>query len=134
MLLNAFLACGARHLTLVNPAYHEDKALHYYDTATRLILASLQNQNRDTAMCATTAIILNVYEIMSERPLQRMNHIAGARALLKECGWTARTPGIGGACFWLNVSMVRLSSPHPLTPPPLTPHRSSSAVSASIGQ
>ncbi|KAA8914690.1 hypothetical protein FN846DRAFT_483169 [Sphaerosporella brunnea] len=27
MLLNAFLACGARHLTLVNPAYKEDKAL-----------------------------------------------------------------------------------------------------------
>ncbi|KAF8241606.1 hypothetical protein K440DRAFT_641795 [Wilcoxina mikolae CBS 423.85] len=109
MLLNAFLACGARHLTLVNPAYHEDKALNYYDTATRLILASLQNQNRDTEICATTAIILNVYEIMSERPLQRMNHIAGARALLKECGWNARTGGVGGACFWLNVTMELLS-------------------------
>ncbi|KAF8533966.1 hypothetical protein BDD12DRAFT_758415 [Trichophaea hybrida] len=109
MLLNAFLACGARHLTLVNPAYHEDKALNYYDTATRLILASLQNQNRDTEICATTAIILNVYEIMSERPLQRMNHIAGARALLKECGWSARTSGVGGACFWLNVTMELLS-------------------------
>jgi hypothetical protein len=109
MLLNAFLACGARHLTLINPAYHEDKALNYYDTATRLILASLQNQNRDTEMCATTAIILNVYEIMSERPLQRMNHIAGARALLKECGWNARTGGVGGACFWLNVTMELLS-------------------------
>jgi len=33
MLLNAFLACGAKHLTLVNPAYTEEKALHYYDTA-----------------------------------------------------------------------------------------------------
>jgi hypothetical protein len=112
MLLNAFLACGARHLTLVNPAYKEDKALNYYDTATRLILASIRNQNRetrDTEMCATTAIILNVYEIMSERPLQRMNHIAGARALLKECRWNARTPGVGGACFWLNVTMELLS-------------------------
>jgi hypothetical protein len=112
MLLNAFLACGARHLTLVNPAYKEDKALNYYDTATRLILASIQDQNRetrDTEMCATTAIILNVYEIMSERPLQRMNHIAGARALLRECRWNARTPGVGGACFWLNVTMELLS-------------------------
>lgn len=108
MLHNAFLACGARHLALVNPACHEDKALNYYDTATRLILASLQTQNRDTEMCATTAIILNVYEVMSERPLQRMNHIAGARALLKECRWDARSKGVGGACFWLSVTMELL--------------------------
>jgi hypothetical protein len=112
MLLNAFLACGARHLTLVNPAYHEDKALHYYDTATTQLLRALQNPDRDTVICATTAVILNVYEIMSERPLQRMNHIAGARALIKECGWSARSSGIGAACFWLNVSMELLSCLH----------------------
>lgn len=112
MLLNAFLACGARHLTLVNPAYHEDKALHYYDTATRGLLNSLQNPNRDTVICATTAVILNVYEIMSERALQRMNHIAGARALIKECGWNANSVGIGAACFWLNVGMELLSCLH----------------------
>lgn len=113
MLLNAFLACGARHLTLVNPAhYHEDKALHYYDTATCGLLKSLQNPNRDTSVCATTAVILNVYEVMSERALQRMNHIAGARALIKECGWNARSSGIGGACFWLNVTMELLSCLH----------------------
>lgn len=112
MLLNAFLACGARHLTLVNPAYGEDKALNYYDTATRLLLNSLQSQNRDMEICATTAVILNVYEIMSERARQRMNHIAGARALIKECGWSARSTGIGGACFWLNVSMELLSCLH----------------------
>ncbi|KAI9721930.1 MAG: hypothetical protein M1812_001887 [Candelaria pacifica] len=113
MLLNAFLACGARHLTLVNPGvYHEDKALHYYDTATRGLLKSLQNPNRDTVICATTAVILNVYEIMSERALQRMNHIAGARALIKECGWSARSTGIGAACFWINVGMELLSCLH----------------------
>lgn len=113
MLLNAFLACGARHLTLVNPAvYHEDKALHYYDTATRGLLKSLQNPYRDTVICATTAVILNVYEIMSEKALQRMNHIAGARALIKECGWNAKSVGIGAACFWLNVGMEILSCLH----------------------
>jgi len=36
---------------------------------------------------------------MSERALQRMNHIAGARAPIKECGWSARSTGIGAACF-----------------------------------
>ncbi|KAI9801771.1 MAG: hypothetical protein M1825_003143 [Sarcosagium campestre] len=112
MLLNAFLACGARHLTLVNSAFQEDKALHYYDTATRGLLKSLQNPNRDSVICATTAVILNVYEIMSERAQQRMHHIAGARALIKECGWSARSGGIGGACFWLNVGMELLSCLH----------------------
>lgn len=112
MLLNAFLACGARHLTLVNPMYHEDKALYYYDTATTQLLRSLQNPDRDTVCCATTAVILNVYEIMSERAMQRMNHIAGARALIKECGWNAKSTGIGAACFWLNVGMELLSCLH----------------------
>jgi hypothetical protein len=112
MLLNAFLACGARHLTLVNKSYSEEKALHYYDTATRYLLNNLQNPNRDTVICATTAVILNVYEIMSERALQRMNHIAGARALIKECGWNAKAQGIGSACFWLNVGLEVLSCLH----------------------
>ncbi|KAK5165134.1 uncharacterized protein LTR77_009231 [Saxophila tyrrhenica] len=112
MLLNAFLACGARHLQLVNPAYNEEKALHYYDTATRHLLKNLQDPNRDTVICATTAVILNVYEIMSERALQRMNHIAGARALIKECGWNARSTGVGAACFWLNVGLEVLSCLH----------------------
>ena len=105
MLKFAFLACGARHLTLVNAAYPEEKALSYYNTATQLLLRSLQNPERDSTLCATTAVILNVYEIMSEKALQRMNHIAGARALIKECGWNAKSKGIGGACFWLNVGL-----------------------------
>ncbi|KAF2739014.1 hypothetical protein EJ04DRAFT_509174 [Polyplosphaeria fusca] len=112
MLLNACLACGARHLALVNTKYNDEKALHYYNKATRLLLDQLQDQNRDIVMCATTAVILNVYEIMSERALQRMNHIAGARALIKECGWNATTQGIGAACFWLNVGMELLSCLH----------------------
>lgn len=104
MLLHAFLACGARHLALVNPKYSEEKALHYYDVATRDLLHSLQDPDRDTFLCATTAVILNVYEIMGERALQRMNHIAGARALIKECRWNARSTGIGAACFGLTLA------------------------------
>lgn len=112
MLLNAFLACGARHLHLVNPSYSEDRALHYYNAASRDLLALLQNPNRDVVLCATTAVVLNVYEVMCESAMHRMNHIAGARALIKECRWNARTPGIGGACFWLNVGMELLSCLH----------------------
>ncbi|KAK2055558.1 hypothetical protein LY76DRAFT_520231 [Colletotrichum caudatum] len=109
MLLNAFLACGVKHLTLVNPAYKDDKALFYYDTATTQLLRSLQNPDRNMGECATTAVVLNVYEIMSEKPAQRMNHIAGARALIRECKWDAKSSGIGAACFWLNIGMEVLS-------------------------
>ena len=112
MLYNAFLACGARHLALVNEKYNEDKALDYYNTATTHLLNALQNPKKDTVICATTAVILNVYEVMCERALQRMNHIAGARALIKECGWNARATGIGAACFWLNIGMELLSCLH----------------------
>lgn len=109
MLLNAFLACGVKHLTLVDKTYNDDRALFYYDTATTQLLRNLQNPDRNMAECATTAVVLNVYEIMSEKPTQRMSHIAGARALIRECGWDARSPGIGAACFWLNIGMEVLS-------------------------
>ncbi|KAI5799580.1 hypothetical protein FPQ18DRAFT_365693 [Pyronema domesticum] len=119
MLYNALLACGVRHFCLVNPSpQNEDRALNYYDRATRLIRVSLEEQSKrdqqlgptkETEMCAATAIVLNVYDIMSERPLARMNHIAGARLLLAQCQWNASTRGLGGACFWLNITMELLS-------------------------
>lgn len=112
MLYHALLACGARHMTLVDSNYPEEKALKYYNDATTLLLRALQNPDRDTVCCATAAVCLNVYEIMSEGAMQRMNHIAGARALIKECGWDARSRGIGAACFWLNVGMEILSCLH----------------------
>jgi len=112
MLKYALLACGVRHLTLVNPTYPEEHALTYYAESNKLLLKSLQNPNRDTVLCATTATVLNVYEVMSEKALQRMNHIAGARALIKECRWDGTTPGVGGACFWLNVGLELFSCLH----------------------
>ncbi|KAK5085779.1 hypothetical protein LTR05_005067 [Lithohypha guttulata] len=112
MLKYALLACGVRHLTLINSAYPEEHALTYYAESNKLLLKSLQNPNRDTVLCATAATILNVYETMSEKALQRMNHIAGARALIKECRWDASSNGVGGACFWLNVGMELFSCLH----------------------
>ncbi|KAF5025939.1 hypothetical protein F66182_1974 [Fusarium sp. NRRL 66182] len=108
MLLNALLACGVKHTSLITTENH-DKALFYYNTATTQLLRSLQNPDRNTAECATTAIVLNVYEIMSEKPAQRMSHIAGSRALVRECGWNAKSTGIGLACFWLNIGIEVLN-------------------------
>jgi hypothetical protein len=112
MLLNASMACGARHLFLVNTSYGDSKAVYYYNAASMDLLACLQNPNRNSVLCAITAVILNVYEIMCEKAAQRMNHIAGARALIKECRWDGKSKGIGGACFWLNVGMELLSCLH----------------------
>ena len=111
VLLNAMLACGARHLaiTLARPSFTANNALIYYHTATTLLLRSLQNPARDTAECAVAAVVLNVYEIMSERPTRQMVHVAGARALVHECGWDAKSVGMGRACFWVNVCMEVLS-------------------------
>ncbi|RBR24447.1 uncharacterized protein FIESC28_02738 [Fusarium coffeatum] len=108
MLFNALLACGVKHASLMSQENH-DKALFYYNTATTQLLRSLQNPDRNTAECATTAIVLNVYEIMSEKPAHRMSHIAGSRALVRECGWNAKSNGIGLACFWLNIGIEVLN-------------------------
>lgn len=108
MIKTAFMACGARQLHLVNSACEEGDSLYLYDEASQHLLGSLQNPDRDSAMCAAAAVVLNIYELMCSTIMFRMNHSAGARALLKECGWDGKTPGLGGICFWLNVSMELL--------------------------
>ncbi|KAE8350417.1 hypothetical protein BDV28DRAFT_139173 [Aspergillus coremiiformis] len=115
MLLKAFMACGARHVYLTNPSYGEEKSSYLHDAASRDLLSALHDPDRDSALCATTAVVLNVYELMCSKSfpsIHGMNHIAGARALIKECHWDARTQGLGGACFWLNINMELLSCLH----------------------
>lgn len=105
MLLNAFLACGVKYPMLASQTCDDEKARCYYNTATTQLLLNLQNPDRNIEECATTAVILNMYELMSEKPNGRMCHIAGARALIRECGWNARSEGIGSACFWINIQL-----------------------------
>lgn len=108
MLQNALFACGAKHLALVNASYGEEKGRHFYDSATQDILNAVHDPTRDSVLCATTALVLGIYETMSPRSTCPMNHIAGSRALIRECGWTAKTHGLGGACFWTSVCMELL--------------------------
>ncbi|KAJ5690401.1 hypothetical protein N7462_004793 [Penicillium macrosclerotiorum] len=112
MLLKAFLACGARHLSLVNPSYGTEKATSYYDMATQDLMNAIQDPNRDSVLCTTAALVLSVYEVIAPQPALESNHISGSRALLRECGWTAKTSGLGGTCFWVSVIMELLSSLH----------------------
>ena len=104
MMLKAVLACGACHISMVNSRYSIETAQRYYDEATGMLLKTLIIPQRNLSLCTLAALILNVYETMTERALQKMNHIAGARALVRECGWDAESVGIAAACFWLNVT------------------------------
>lgn len=112
MLLRAFLACGARHLSVTNPSYAEEKATHYYEMATQDLMGLMQDANRDSVLCTTTALALSIYESMLSLPAPKTNHTTGSRALIRECGWNAKTPGLGGACFWISISMELLTCLH----------------------
>lgn len=112
LLLKAFVACGARHLSLVNSSVNNAKAANYYDEATQDLMIAMHDPNRDSVLCTTAALVLSIYEIMAPQQTPSANHIAGSRALIRECGWTAKTPGLGGASFWISVGMELLSSLH----------------------
>jgi len=108
MLLNALLACGARHLTLTGE-HDGAKAAYYHGIATSQLHRSQQERDRDPSECALTATVLNAYDVMSDERTQRMGHIASTRALIQKCGWDASSTGLGAACFWVNVGMEVLS-------------------------
>ncbi|KAK4035048.1 hypothetical protein C8A01DRAFT_48712 [Parachaetomium inaequale] len=108
MLLNALLACGARHQTLIGQ-HDGEKADYYYNMATTQLSRSQQERDRNLSECALTAVVLNAYNVMSDRPTQRMGHITSTRALVRDCGWDASSTGLGAACFWVNVGMEVLS-------------------------
>ncbi|EKV10251.1 hypothetical protein PDIG_26520 [Penicillium digitatum PHI26] len=108
-LLNAFLACGARHLSLTNKSYGDEKAAHYYDAATRDLLNEMQDPDRDSVLCATAALALGFSETTLNQSRHSGDHSAGSRALIRECGWTAKTPGLGGACFRISISLELLN-------------------------
>ncbi|KAJ5488853.1 hypothetical protein N7539_003743 [Penicillium diatomitis] len=112
VLLKAFMACGARHLSLVDPTFDNQKAAKYYDEATQDLMIAMHDPNRDSVLCTTAALILSIYEILAPQQTQSTNHIGGSRALIRECGWTARTPGLGSASFWISVGMELLSALH----------------------
>lgn len=108
MLLKALLACGARH-----ESRHDStqvlKATAYYDAATEDLLLTIQDPNRDSVLCAIVSLVLGIYETMLPEDTSTKNHIAGARAFIRECKWNAKTSSIGGTCFWISVTTELLS-------------------------
>ena len=109
MLLYAVLACGACHLSLVNDHYARSISQDLYGKATGTLLRKLQNPHRNTCLCAITSLVLNVFEMMTEPALQKMNRIAAARALVKDCCWNASSSGTAVGCFWFSISTTLLN-------------------------
>lgn len=104
MLLNSLLACGVRHISLLDPQ-KDDTARFYYNTAKVQLVRSLQNPERSRAECAMAAIILNVYGLMSYKSSRQTNHYSDAGILIRGCSWDASSSGVGSACFWLHIGM-----------------------------
>ena len=108
-LLNALLACGAKHLSFANPQLG-NTAEWYYNAATMMLMRLFQNSDCEVAECAVTSLVLQIYEVMAG---QHLSHGAGARLLIRNLGWDARSrcgrgkggEGVGAACFWLSVGM-----------------------------
>ncbi|KAL2130009.1 hypothetical protein VTI74DRAFT_7005 [Chaetomium olivicolor] len=108
MLLNALLACGAKHLTMIG-AEEGEKAEYYYDLATTQLLRAQQERDCDLTACTLTAVALNAYQVMNETSAQTLAHIASTRALIQKRCWDASSTGLGAACFWANISMEVLT-------------------------
>lgn len=112
MLLNALLACGARHLASLG-ACDAENAGSYYDIATELLLRDLETPGGVRDDRVVTAVLLEAYDAMidtTDRSTHRMDRPVDAHSLIRECGWDATSAGLGAACFWAAIHMDVLNS------------------------
>ncbi|CAG8921054.1 unnamed protein product [Penicillium salamii] len=109
LLLKALVASGANHRSLHDPSCPVELAMAFSQDATEALLSAVHDPSRDSVLCATVALVLGFTASMSPHSMRWENHIAGSRALIRECGWTAKTPGLGGACFRISMSAELLS-------------------------
>ena len=107
MLYNAFLACGACHLSHVNPEiWPKSVAEHYYAIAMNKME---DGERHGLQLLAISALVLDVYELMSPNKAKPMQDLRDSRALIQKCKWDGRSEGAGGACFWLHRGMELLT-------------------------
>ncbi|KAL8791586.1 MAG: hypothetical protein Q9195_005850 [Heterodermia aff. obscurata] len=82
---------------------------YLYDKATHALLRQARNRDGNTSLCAITGLVLNVFEMMSEQASLKLVPIAGARAVVKKCGWNANSSSIAAGCFWFTISTELLN-------------------------
>jgi hypothetical protein len=113
MLKNAMLACGAMQLSLLRPDASEDQALFYHNAADEQLAPTTQamkDSGQDLSICVATGVICNIFDVMSMKPLSRMNEISKCRTFFTKLGIDANAKGLAGACFWVHVAMEVLSN------------------------
>ncbi|KAJ5327501.1 transcriptional regulator family: Fungal Specific TF [Penicillium brevicompactum] len=109
LLLKALVASGAKYRSLNNPSWPVELATTFSQEATEALSGAIHDPSRDSVLCATIAMVLGFSASMSPHSMRWEDHLAGSRALIRECGWTAKTPGLGGACFRISISAEILS-------------------------
>ncbi|KAL2810721.1 hypothetical protein BJX63DRAFT_444481 [Aspergillus granulosus] len=101
MLYAAFAACAGSA---------SDDGMRLYNTAVQTLSESLSDPLRDSALCATTAVILEVAKLLVLGPIetQRPPAESTARSLIRECQWSTQSLGLGKVCSWANIVMELL--------------------------
>lgn len=73
--------------------------------ATEKLNLALNDPMRNPTLCAVTALVLDVYGIITQLGRsQKMRHSARVSALIRECGWNAESTSTAAACFWFNLT------------------------------
>ncbi|KAL2831881.1 hypothetical protein BJY01DRAFT_226357 [Aspergillus pseudoustus] len=101
MLYAAFAACAG------SPS---EDGMRLYNTAVQMLHESLSDPLRDSALCAATAVAVEVAEMLVLGPIeaQRPRAENAARSLIRECRWSPRSQGLGKACSWMSIVMELL--------------------------
>ncbi|KAL3459123.1 hypothetical protein BJX64DRAFT_279408 [Aspergillus heterothallicus] len=87
-----------------------DDGMNLYNTAVQVLHESLSNPQRDSTLCAATAVIVEVAEMLAlgQSETQRPRAENTARSLTRECQWSPRSQGLGQACSWASIIMELL--------------------------
>ncbi|KAL4904987.1 hypothetical protein BDW74DRAFT_153914 [Aspergillus multicolor] len=110
-LLRAVIAACAGCYVSLHLSNEASERVRYYNTAALMLSDSLATLHRDPSMCAAAALIIEVTEMLVLGPIEsgvRIRSSNSARSLIRECQWSTRTQGLGGACSWVSILMELL--------------------------
>ncbi|KAL4979526.1 hypothetical protein BDW66DRAFT_168608 [Aspergillus desertorum] len=110
-LLRAVITACVGCYVSIHLSNEASERVRYYDAAALMLSDSTANLHRDPSLCATAALILEIAEVLILGPIEsgmRIRAGNSARCLIRECQWTTRTQGLGGACSWLSILMELL--------------------------
>ncbi|KAI9375798.1 hypothetical protein BJX61DRAFT_79503 [Aspergillus egyptiacus] len=101
MLFAAMAACAGCRGASIATSNEAHESLRCSNVV-QLLSDSLGDPRRDSALCATAAVIVEVAEtlVLGANSTPPLNP---ARTWIENCGWNTLTQDLGGACSWLSV-------------------------------